>query len=126
MPGSAEPDRRLDDEAGAGQPAARGSFAGTRRGRTRPPEERVATNVLVIGAGAAGLRAAIELTERGVHVLCTASARAATRIPSWHRAASTPRWGRWIPEDTWQAACRRHAQGGLLAQRARAVETART
>ena len=47
-------------------------FAGARSDLTRPPEERVATNVLIIGAGGAGLRAAIELTEQGVRVLCTA------------------------------------------------------
>jgi len=36
----------------------------------RPDTERFATGVLVIGAGAAGLRAAIEVAERGLPVLC--------------------------------------------------------
>jgi succinate dehydrogenase / fumarate reductase flavoprotein subunit len=36
---------------------------------TRPDERRLATSVLVIGSGGAGLRAAIELAERGVDVL---------------------------------------------------------
>jgi len=38
-------------------------------------ERRTATNVLVIGTGAAGLRAAIELAERGVQVLCVGKRR---------------------------------------------------
>ncbi|WP_330770239.1 FAD-binding protein, partial [Lentzea aerocolonigenes] len=33
------------------------------------PEHQIATSVLVIGSGGAGLRAAIELAERGVDVL---------------------------------------------------------
>jgi succinate dehydrogenase / fumarate reductase flavoprotein subunit len=38
-------------------------------------EQRLATNVLVIGTGAAGLRTAIELAERGVQVLCVGKRR---------------------------------------------------
>ncbi len=38
-------------------------------------ERRTATSVLVIGTGAAGLRAAIELAERGVQVLCVGKRR---------------------------------------------------
>ena len=38
-------------------------------------ERRAATTVLVIGTGAAGLRAAIELAERGVQVLCVGKRR---------------------------------------------------
>ena len=37
--------------------------------------ERFATNVLVVGAGAAGLRASIELADRGVQVLCVGKRR---------------------------------------------------
>jgi succinate dehydrogenase / fumarate reductase flavoprotein subunit len=42
---------------------------------TRVEERRMATSVLVIGTGAAGLRAAIELAERGVEVLCVGKRR---------------------------------------------------
>jgi len=42
---------------------------------TQLEERRTAASVLVIGTGAAGLRAAIELTERGVQVLCVAKRR---------------------------------------------------
>jgi succinate dehydrogenase / fumarate reductase flavoprotein subunit len=38
-------------------------------------ERRMATSVLVIGTGAAGLRAGIELAERGVQVLCVGKRR---------------------------------------------------
>src|SRR5688500_15441234 len=75
MSGSAEREWRLADEAGptgADEPAPGSRFPGVRSGPARLPEERVATNVLIVGAGGAGLRAAIELTEQGVHVLCTA------------------------------------------------------
>ncbi|MGH3102680.1 MAG: L-aspartate oxidase [Gaiellaceae bacterium] len=41
----------------------------------RADEQRAAASVLVIGTGAAGLRAAIELAERGVQVLCVGKRR---------------------------------------------------
>jgi succinate dehydrogenase / fumarate reductase flavoprotein subunit len=77
--------------------------------------ERFATGVLVIGAGAAGLRASIELAERGLPVLCLAkrsrddahtvlaaggiNAALATTDPqdSWEQhAADTLREGYWL------------------------------
>ena len=42
---------------------------------THVEERRAAATVLVIGTGAAGLRAAIELAERGVQVLCVSKRR---------------------------------------------------
>jgi succinate dehydrogenase / fumarate reductase, flavoprotein subunit len=42
---------------------------------TQADERRTAATVLVIGTGAAGLRAAIELAERGVQVLCVGKRR---------------------------------------------------
>jgi succinate dehydrogenase / fumarate reductase, flavoprotein subunit len=45
-------------------------------------ERRVAAGVLVIGTGAAGLRAAIELAERGVQVLCVGQPRGTERCSS--------------------------------------------
>jgi succinate dehydrogenase flavoprotein subunit len=41
----------------------------------RADEQRLATRVLVIGTGAAGLRAAVELAEHGVQVLCVGKRR---------------------------------------------------
>lgn len=45
------------------------------RSLTHGEERRVAATVLVIGSGAAGLRAAIELAERGVQVVCVSKRR---------------------------------------------------
>jgi succinate dehydrogenase / fumarate reductase flavoprotein subunit len=78
-------------------------------------ERRAAATVLVIGSGAAGLRAAIELAERGVQVLCVSKRRRddahtmlaagginaalATMDPqdSWEQhAADTLREGYWL------------------------------
>jgi succinate dehydrogenase / fumarate reductase flavoprotein subunit len=80
-------------------------------------ERRVAASVLVIGTGAAGLRAAIELAEGGVQVLCVGKRRRddahtvlaagginaalATMDPedSWEQhAADTLREGYWLAE----------------------------
>jgi succinate dehydrogenase / fumarate reductase flavoprotein subunit len=80
-------------------------------------ERRAAATVLVIGAGAAGLRAAIELAERGLQVLCVSKRRRddahtvlaagginaalATMDPedSWEQhAADTLREGYWLAD----------------------------
>jgi succinate dehydrogenase / fumarate reductase, flavoprotein subunit len=42
---------------------------------TETQERRSSTSVLVVGTGAAGLRAAIELAELGVQVLCVGKRR---------------------------------------------------
>jgi glycine/D-amino acid oxidase-like deaminating enzyme len=57
---------RSQDDARA--PAAAGPL-------TQPDERRTAAAVLIIGTGAAGLRATIELAERGVQVLCVGKRR---------------------------------------------------
>ena len=83
----------------------------------RIEEQRAAATVLVIGAGAAGLRAAIELAERGLLVLCVSKRRRddahtvlaagginaalATMDPedSWEQhAADTLREGYWLAD----------------------------
>jgi succinate dehydrogenase flavoprotein subunit len=83
----------------------------------RVEERRMATSVLVIGTGAAGLRAAIELAERGAQVLCVGKRRRddahtvlasgginaalATMDPedSWEQhAADTLREGYWLSD----------------------------
>src|SRR5215218_2176184 len=84
---------------------------------TQPDERRTAATVLVIGTGAAGLRATIELAEHGVQVLCVGKRRrddahtvlasgginAALRTmdpeDSWERhAADTLREGYWLSD----------------------------
>ncbi|MGH3030382.1 MAG: FAD-dependent oxidoreductase, partial [Gaiellaceae bacterium] len=70
--------------------------------RGRSGERRAAASVLVIGTGAAGLRAAIELAERGVQVLCVGKRRrddAHTVLASGGINASL---GTMDPEDSWE------------------------
>jgi glycine/D-amino acid oxidase-like deaminating enzyme len=65
-------------------------------------ERRAAATVVVIGTGAAGLRAAIELTERGVQVLCVGKRRrddAHTVLASGGINAALATMD---PEDSWE------------------------
>ncbi len=69
---------------------------------THVEERRTAATVLVIGTGAAGLRAAIELAERGVQVLCVGKRRrddAHTVLASGGINAALATMD---PEDSWQ------------------------
>ena len=68
----------------------------------KSPERRIATSVLVVGAGGSGLRAAIELTEQGVDVLVVskrprADAHTALAAGGINAALATV-----DPEDSWQ------------------------
>ncbi|MBM7790747.1 FAD-dependent oxidoreductase [Tenggerimyces flavus] len=66
------------------------------------PEHRTATNVLVIGTGAAGLRAAIELAERGTQVLCVGKRRKDDAHTVLAAGGINAVLGTMDPEDTWQ------------------------
>ena len=69
---------------------------------TQPDERRTAAAVLVIGTGAAGLRAAIELAEGGVQVLCVGKRRrddAHTVLASGGINAALATMD---PEDSWE------------------------
>jgi succinate dehydrogenase / fumarate reductase, flavoprotein subunit len=69
---------------------------------TEADERRTAATVLVIGTGAAGLRAAIELVERGVQVLCVGKRRrddAHTVLASGGINAALATMD---PEDSWE------------------------
>jgi succinate dehydrogenase / fumarate reductase flavoprotein subunit len=69
---------------------------------TQADERRTAATVLVIGMGAAGLRAAIELAERGVQVLCIGKRRrddAHTVLASGGINAALATMD---PEDSWE------------------------
>ena len=73
-------------------------MADERLGRLGDPAEYVETGVLIVGAGAAGLRAAIELARAGVEVLVLGKRRhgdAPHRV-GWP-AASTPPSATWTP-----------------------------
>ena len=65
-------------------------------------EQRMATSVLVIGTGAAGLRAAIELTERGVQVLCVGKRRRDDAHTVLAAGGINAALGTMDPEDSWE------------------------
>ena len=65
-------------------------------------ERRAATSVLVIGTGAAGLRAAIELAERGVQVLCVGKRRRDDAHTVLASGGINAALGTMDPEDSWE------------------------
>ena len=68
----------------------------------RPPELRIATSVLVIGTGGSGLRAAIELAERGVDVLAVGKRPKADAHTSLAAGGINAALATMDPEDSWQ------------------------
>jgi succinate dehydrogenase / fumarate reductase flavoprotein subunit len=68
----------------------------------RVEERRAATSVLVIGTGAAGLRAAIELAERGVQVLCVGKRRRDDAHTVLASGGINAALGTMDPEDSWE------------------------
>ncbi|MGW3350881.1 L-aspartate oxidase [Nonomuraea rubra] len=65
-------------------------------------ENRIATSVLVIGTGGAGLRAAIELAERGVGVLAVGKRPKADAHTTLAAGGINAALATMDPEDTWQ------------------------
>jgi succinate dehydrogenase / fumarate reductase flavoprotein subunit len=65
-------------------------------------ERRSANGVLVIGTGAAGLRAAIELAERGVQVLCVGKRRRDDAHTVLAAGGINAALGTMDPEDSWE------------------------
>jgi succinate dehydrogenase / fumarate reductase flavoprotein subunit len=68
----------------------------------RADEQRVATSVLVIGTGAAGLRAAVELAEGGVQVLCVGKRRRDDAHTVLASGGINAALGTMDPEDSWE------------------------
>lgn len=66
------------------------------------PEHQINTSVLVIGTGGAGLRAAIELAERGVDVLAVGKRPKADAHTSLAAGGINAALATMDPEDTWQ------------------------
>ncbi|MGJ6969541.1 L-aspartate oxidase [Streptosporangium sp. G11] len=66
------------------------------------PQNRIATSVLVIGTGGAGLRAAIELAERGVDVIAVGKRPKADVHTSLAAGGINAALATMDPEDTWQ------------------------
>ena len=69
---------------------------------TRVEEQRVAAGVLVIGTGAGGLRAAIELAQTGVQVLCVGKRRRDDAHTVLAAGGINAALATMDPEDTWQ------------------------
>jgi succinate dehydrogenase / fumarate reductase flavoprotein subunit len=65
-------------------------------------ERRTSASVLIIGTGAAGLRAAIELAERGVQVLCLGKRRRDDAHTVLAAGGINAALGTMDPEDTWE------------------------
>jgi succinate dehydrogenase / fumarate reductase flavoprotein subunit len=65
-------------------------------------EQRIATSVLVIGTGGAGLRAAIELAEQGVEVLALGKRPRADAHTSLAAGGINAALATMDPQDTWQ------------------------
>ena len=68
----------------------------------RADERRAAASVLVIGTGAAGLRAAIELAESGVQVLCVGKRRRDDAHTVLASGGINAALGTMDPEDSWE------------------------
>jgi succinate dehydrogenase / fumarate reductase, flavoprotein subunit len=75
----------------------------------RADEQRAATSVLVVGTGAAGLRAAVELAEQGVQVLCVGKRRRDDAHTVLASGGINAALGTMDPEDSWE----RHAADTL-------------
>lgn len=69
---------------------------------TSPAERLLATSVLVIGTGGAGLRASIELAEQGVQVLAVGKRRAPDAHTTLAAGGINAALGTMDPEDSWQ------------------------
>ncbi len=68
----------------------------------KPPERRIASSVLIIGTGGSGLRAAIELAERGVDVLAVGKRPRADTHTSLAAGGINAALATVDPEDSWQ------------------------
>jgi succinate dehydrogenase / fumarate reductase flavoprotein subunit len=68
----------------------------------RNPERRISTSVLVIGAGGSGVRAAIELAERGVDVLVVSKRPRADAHTSLAAGGINAALATVDPEDSWE------------------------
>lgn len=68
----------------------------------KTPQRQISTSVLVIGAGGSGLRAAIELAERGVDVLVVSKRPASDAHTSLAAGGINAALATVDPEDTWQ------------------------
>jgi succinate dehydrogenase / fumarate reductase flavoprotein subunit len=88
----------------------------------KTPERLIATSVLVIGAGGSGLRAAIELAERGVDVLVVSKRPRADAHTSLAAGGINAALATVDPEDSWQQHAADTIQESYLLANPRTVE----
>ncbi|CAL9521863.1 8-methylmenaquinol:fumarate reductase flavoprotein subunit [Nocardiopsis dassonvillei] len=86
-------------------------------------ERRIATSVLVIGTGGAGLRAAIELAERGVDVLAVGKRPRYDAHTALAAGGINAALGTMDPQDTWRQHAADTLQEGYLLGDPRTVRT---
>jgi succinate dehydrogenase / fumarate reductase, flavoprotein subunit len=85
-------------------------------------ESRIAVSVLVVGTGAAGLRAAIELAERGVDVLCVGKRRRDDAHTVLAAGGVNAALATMDPEDSWEQHAADTLREGYWLGNARCVE----
>ena len=91
--------------------------------RVGDPAELVETDVLIVGAGAAGLRAAIELTRAGVDVLVLGKRRHGDAHTVWAAGGINASLGNVDPADRWEIHAADTIGEGHFVNDSRAVET---
>ena len=91
--------------------------------RVGDPAELVETDVLIVGAGAAGLRAAIELARAGVDVLVLGKRRHGDAHTVWAAGGINASLGNVDPEDRWEIHAADTIGEGHFVNDPRAVET---
>ena len=92
------------------------------RGRGNDPVESVETDVLIVGAGAAGLRAAIELARAGVGVLVLGKRRHGDAHTVWAAGGINASLGNLDPDDRWEIHAADTVGEGHFVNDPRAVE----
>ncbi|HEX5851332.1 MAG TPA: FAD-dependent oxidoreductase [Rubrobacter sp.] len=97
-------------------------MADQRFGRFGDPAEYVETDVLIVGAGAAGLRAAIELTRAGVDVLVLGKRRHGDAHTVWAAGGINASLGNLDPGDRWDIHAADTVGEGHFVNDPRAVE----
>ena len=86
------------------------------------PVDRIKTDVLIVGAGAAGLRAAIELAREGVDVLVLGKRRHGDAHTVWAAGGINASLGNLDPDDRWEIHAADTVGEGHFVNDPRAVE----
>ena len=102
IPATSDNSTPLASSGPASSPAATAPPIAYPAAHTERAERLMATSVLVIGTGGAGLRASIELAERGVQVLAVGKRRAHDAHTTLAAGGINAALGTMDPEDSWE------------------------